>query len=173
MQSVHRLNMELDLQSLFGLHVHSCTHWLRPRNPHPPAPIWAHIRGRYWSAEIDDIFVTPWFCRFRPSTILSAISWTPDRAPGSPMAMAMTNSDHACPAYSRCRIRCLAELKKYALLPVSTENILLALGPFWECSESYGESENRLNNCIPIRTFLITFMLVSVSDSLLRFWSGS
>jgi hypothetical protein len=32
----HRLNMELDLQSLFGLHVHSCTHWLRPRNPLPP-----------------------------------------------------------------------------------------------------------------------------------------
>jgi hypothetical protein len=27
----HRLNMELDFQSLFGLHVHSCTHWLRPR----------------------------------------------------------------------------------------------------------------------------------------------
>ncbi len=25
--------MELDLQSLFELHVHSCTHWLRPRNP--------------------------------------------------------------------------------------------------------------------------------------------
>ncbi len=35
------LNMELDLQSLLGLHVHSCTHWLRPL-------IWAHIRGRYW-----------------------------------------------------------------------------------------------------------------------------
>ncbi len=34
----HRLNIELDLQSLFGLHVHSCTHWLRPRNP-PPPPI--------------------------------------------------------------------------------------------------------------------------------------
>jgi len=42
------LNMKLDLQSLFGLRVHSCTHWLRPR-------IWAHIRGRYWSAKIDDI----------------------------------------------------------------------------------------------------------------------
>ncbi len=27
----HRLNMELDLHSLFGLHVHSCTHWQRPR----------------------------------------------------------------------------------------------------------------------------------------------
>jgi hypothetical protein len=24
--AVHKLNMELDLQSLFGLHVHSCTH---------------------------------------------------------------------------------------------------------------------------------------------------
>jgi hypothetical protein len=28
----HRLNMELDLKSLFGLNVHFCTHWLRPRN---------------------------------------------------------------------------------------------------------------------------------------------
>ncbi len=34
----HRLYMKLDLQSLFGLllHVHSCNHWLRPRNPPPP-----------------------------------------------------------------------------------------------------------------------------------------
>jgi hypothetical protein len=48
--------MELDLQSLFGLHVQSCTHWLRPRNAPPPVPrILAHIRGRYWSAKIDDI----------------------------------------------------------------------------------------------------------------------
>ncbi len=67
-----RLNMELDLQSLFGLHVHSCTLWLRPHNPPPefiwapcaqlyslaetpqppsPPPIWAHVRGRYWSAK--------------------------------------------------------------------------------------------------------------------------
>jgi hypothetical protein len=40
-------------QSLLGLIVHSCTHWLRPRSP--PPPIWAHMRGRYWSAKIDDI----------------------------------------------------------------------------------------------------------------------
>jgi hypothetical protein len=32
----HRLNMELD-QSLFGLHVHSCIHWLRPQLPSSPA----------------------------------------------------------------------------------------------------------------------------------------
>jgi hypothetical protein len=53
----NRLNIELDLQSIFGLHVHSCTHWLRLRNPPPPPSpcIWAHIRGRYWSANIDDI----------------------------------------------------------------------------------------------------------------------
>ncbi len=51
---------------LFGLHVYSsCTHWLRPRRlisetPQPPLPrIWAHIRGRYWSAMIDDIFLWP------------------------------------------------------------------------------------------------------------------
>ncbi len=56
-----RLNMELGLQSLFGLHVHSCTHWLRPRHtPYPPTPsIWALIRGRYWSAKLDDISLWP------------------------------------------------------------------------------------------------------------------
>jgi hypothetical protein len=50
----HRLNIELELQSLFGPHVLDFTHWLRPRNP-PPPHIWAPIRGRYWSAKIDDI----------------------------------------------------------------------------------------------------------------------
>ncbi len=69
--TIHRLNMELDLQSLFGLHVQSCTHCLAETPPPPPPPprIWAHIRGRYRSAEIDDMslwVVTPWYycCRF-------------------------------------------------------------------------------------------------------------
>jgi hypothetical protein len=30
---VHRLTLELDLQSLFGLQVYSCSYWLRPRSP--------------------------------------------------------------------------------------------------------------------------------------------
>jgi hypothetical protein len=38
----HRLNMELDPQSLFGLHVHRCTDWLRPATPLLPR-IWAHL----------------------------------------------------------------------------------------------------------------------------------
>jgi hypothetical protein len=44
---------------------HSCTYWLRPRNPPPPPipRIWTRKRGRYWSAKIDDIsFVTPCSC---------------------------------------------------------------------------------------------------------------
>jgi hypothetical protein len=40
--SYHRLNMDLDLQSLFGLHVHRCTHWPRPLNPPPPP------KSAYW-----------------------------------------------------------------------------------------------------------------------------
>jgi hypothetical protein len=55
---IHMLNMELDLQSLFGLHVHCAqlyTHWLRPRNLPPSPRFWAHVRGRYWSAKIYDI----------------------------------------------------------------------------------------------------------------------
>ncbi len=56
---LHLLNlrlMELDLQSLFRLHVHSFTHWVRPRNPLPPTlPHLGSdtVRGRYWSANID------------------------------------------------------------------------------------------------------------------------
>ncbi len=48
--------MELDLQSLFGLHVHSCTHRLRPLSS--PTPSFGLI-GRYWSAKIDDISLWP------------------------------------------------------------------------------------------------------------------
>ncbi len=40
---MHRLSMEVDLQSLFGLHV-------------PPPPAFGLVlRRRYWSAKIDDI----------------------------------------------------------------------------------------------------------------------
>jgi hypothetical protein len=51
----HWLNMELDLQCLFVLHVYSCTHWLRRRTPPLSPRILAHIRGRNWSAKIDDV----------------------------------------------------------------------------------------------------------------------
>jgi hypothetical protein len=52
-RSEKRLNLELDLKRLFGLHVHSCTHWLRPPQLPLPLCIWAHKRGRCWSAKID------------------------------------------------------------------------------------------------------------------------
>ncbi len=42
-------------EGLFGLHVHSYSHWQIPPSPH----IWAHIRGRYWSAKKDDVFCDP------------------------------------------------------------------------------------------------------------------
>jgi hypothetical protein len=44
------------LLGLFGLHVQWCTPVFiaeTPATPLPPTPIWAHIRGRYWS--------DPWF----------------------------------------------------------------------------------------------------------------
>jgi hypothetical protein len=52
----HRLNMELDLQSLFGLYSLAETPQLPPKDTPPLSPrIWAHIRGRYRSAKIDDV----------------------------------------------------------------------------------------------------------------------
>jgi len=35
-QTKYRLNMVLEFEGLFGLHVYSCTHRLRPRNSSPP-----------------------------------------------------------------------------------------------------------------------------------------
>ncbi len=40
----------------FGL----CTHWLDPETSSPR--IWAHVRGRYWSAKIDDDPLIPDVC---------------------------------------------------------------------------------------------------------------
>jgi hypothetical protein len=52
--------MELDIQSLFGLHVTGCAQLFslaETQQPIASPRIWAHIRGGYWSAKIDDI---PW-----------------------------------------------------------------------------------------------------------------
>jgi hypothetical protein len=48
----HRFNMELDLPKFLWAPC-AQLYWLRPRNPSPL--ILADIRGRYWSAKIDDI----------------------------------------------------------------------------------------------------------------------
>ena len=56
----HRLNMELDLQSLFGLLCTAVLIGCYPATPPPTTPrILAHIRRRYWSAKIDDISFNP------------------------------------------------------------------------------------------------------------------
>jgi hypothetical protein len=59
--------MELDLQGLVGLHVHSCTHLLRPRkpSPNPLSPVFGLVYdgaiGQWSLGKIDDIslHVTP------------------------------------------------------------------------------------------------------------------
>ncbi len=61
----HRLNMELDLQSLLGFmsrDVYSCTHWLRPGwdHPRPPAFGLVYTRALLVSQDRRHLFVTPW-----------------------------------------------------------------------------------------------------------------
>jgi hypothetical protein len=55
---LYRLNMKLDLQILFGLHVHRCTHWLRHR--HPPPHLGLYTRALLVSQDRRHLFVTPW-----------------------------------------------------------------------------------------------------------------
>jgi hypothetical protein len=70
----HRLNMEFDLQSLFGLHLYSCTHWLRP--------LFSHL-GSYTSALLVSqdrrhLFVTP-------CSTVSKAELFPQRCNGNPI----------------------------------------------------------------------------------------
>jgi hypothetical protein len=63
----HKLNMEVDIQRLFGPHVTWCAQLYSlaetPQTPPPSPPqspcIGTRIRGRYWSAKIDDISLYP------------------------------------------------------------------------------------------------------------------
>ncbi len=58
----HKLNMNVDLQSLVGLHVTWCAQlYSLAETPQPPQSprIWTRIRGRYWSAKTDDISLWP------------------------------------------------------------------------------------------------------------------
>jgi hypothetical protein len=59
--SEHRLNMKLNLQSLFGLlcTLYSCTHWLRPAtNPLPPH-LGSYTRALLVSQDRRHLFATP------------------------------------------------------------------------------------------------------------------
>ncbi len=61
--------MKLDLQSLFGLHVHSCTQWPRNLPPHPPPTprIWApYTKALLVSQYRRHLFVIP-YCKFTPN----------------------------------------------------------------------------------------------------------
>jgi hypothetical protein len=51
--------MQLDLQRLFGLLCTAVLIGWDPATSPPPQRIWAHIRGRYWSAKIEDISLWP------------------------------------------------------------------------------------------------------------------
>ncbi len=60
----HRLSIEIDIQSLFGLHVYSCTHWLRAL--HPPLPhLGSDTRALLVSHDRRHLFVTPLKLNFR------------------------------------------------------------------------------------------------------------
>ncbi len=49
-----------NLQSLFGLHVYSCTHWLRPRNCPLPPHLGSCTRALLVSQDRRHFFVTHW-----------------------------------------------------------------------------------------------------------------
>jgi hypothetical protein len=69
----HKLNMKLDLQSLFGLHVHSCTHWLRPRNLTHPMHLGSYTRALLVSQDRQHLFVTP-CCNYAKYTVFKYTS---------------------------------------------------------------------------------------------------
>ncbi len=68
-----------------------CTHWLRPRNsPYPR--IWAHIRGRYWSAKIDDISLWPPY----------VLEWSRHHASNEVILNLIDKNSERCQAWDFC-----------------------------------------------------------------------
>jgi len=58
---MHRLNMELDLLSLFGLHVQRCTYPLAEAPQRPPPPhLGSYTRTLVVSQDRLLLFVTSW-----------------------------------------------------------------------------------------------------------------
>jgi hypothetical protein len=56
----HRLNMELDLQSLFGLHVYTVQLYSLSETPHPPPPYFGtYTRALLVIQDRRHLFVTP------------------------------------------------------------------------------------------------------------------
>jgi hypothetical protein len=60
--------MDLDLQSLLFIYVHSWTYWQRPRNP--PPPFWgSYSRALSFSQDRRHLFLIPWAnCTFAVCT---------------------------------------------------------------------------------------------------------
>jgi hypothetical protein len=52
--------MQLDLLILFGIHVHRCTHWMRPRNSPLPPHVGSYTRALLISQDRRHLFVNPW-----------------------------------------------------------------------------------------------------------------
>ncbi len=69
----HSLNMEIDLQSLFGLHVHSCT----PQLPHPLLPhVVSYTRALLVSQDRRHLFVTPLALVHNYMPLMKKITWS-------------------------------------------------------------------------------------------------
>ncbi len=58
---------------------YSCTHWLIPRNSPLPPHLGSHARA-YWSAKIDDLFVSPWYTELTYSSVTHT-PWRPHPGP--------------------------------------------------------------------------------------------
>ncbi len=75
---MHRLNMEVDLQILFGLYVTWCAQLYslvetpQPPPPHPPA--WALYEGAIGQQDRRHLLVTPWSHASKVGTFIYDIS---------------------------------------------------------------------------------------------------
>jgi hypothetical protein len=83
--------MELDLQSLFGLHVYSRTHQLRPRNDTPlPHHLGLYTRALLVSQDRRHLFVILW----GPSSAAKYYVAVVDRAMKSPQSVEDRENPH-------------------------------------------------------------------------------
>ncbi len=99
------------------------TYWLKPRNP-PSPRTWAHIRGRYWSAKMDDISLWLWAPVCHP-----LLPQTPGEVYLNSCSRLLSKHFSSIPQFNRRFL--VSEPTTFRRIALQTHLTLLWCGLFW------------------------------------------
>ncbi len=141
--------MELDVQSLFGLHVDSCTHWLTPTPPTLLPHLGSYTKALLVSQDRRHLFLTPWSQQYCPGKEFFAV----------PYRITVVYMHYAC-------IFCLALYIDVQLLLVRR----LPLLANWLSPETHFLNKKSFSHSYKIRTLCMYSFFLILKRDFFGFW---